>query len=367
MAARLELHAELQRLLASAVAEGITPSAVCAVAVDGERLPVITAGDAVRFGADGVELPEGLRTAADAGTYYDLASVTKVFTAVTALALVDDGVLALDEHVPVPLGRSGVTLRHLLTHTSGLPGIWAGWRAPLAAGLPFDRRALIADLLALAPAHPPGTRFEYSCAGFNTIMAVAELATGRPRPELVTEHVLARLPGAGGGELTYFPDPVRSAATEHQPDLGRGMIRGTVHDEAAWSLGGASGNAGMFGTAAGLLEFGEALRAGLPGILSPGLAEAMWTEQLPAVLGESLSTSGADYGHGLGLRIGQAAWMGSPGARGHNGFTGTSLLVDRDAGISVALLSNRVHPRRELSDFQPVRLAVSRAVYSALS
>ena len=71
---------------------GITPSAVCAVAVDGERLPVVTAGDAVRFGADGVELPEDQRTAADAGTYYDLASVTKVFTAVTALALVDSGV-----------------------------------------------------------------------------------------------------------------------------------------------------------------------------------------------------------------------------------------------------------------------------------
>ncbi|XTR51788.1 serine hydrolase [Pseudarthrobacter sp. So.54] len=93
----------------------------------------------------------------------------------------------------------------------------------------------------------------------------------------------------------------------------------------------------------------------------------MWTDQLPAVLGASLPGSGAGYGHGLGLRIGQAAWMGSPGARGHNGFTGTSLLVDRDAGLSVVLLSNRVHPRRELSDVQPVRLAVSRAVYSALS
>jgi CubicO group peptidase (beta-lactamase class C family) len=93
----------------------------------------------------------------------------------------------------------------------------------------------------------------------------------------------------------------------------------------------------------------------------------MWTDQLPAVLGASLPTSGAEYGHGLGLRIGQAAWMGSPGARGHNGFTGTSLLVDRDAGISVVLLSNRVHPRREPSDVQPLRLAVSRAVYSAVS
>lgn len=365
MAGQHRLHAELQRLLDTAVEDGLTPSAVCAVAVDGDRLPVITAGDAVRFGDDGVELPEGQRTASDAGTFYDLASVTKVFTAVTALALVENGVLALDEAAPVPAGESGVTLRHLLTHTSGLPGIWQGWRGPLAAGERFDRQALIADLLALAPVHPPGTHFEYSCAGFNTIMALAEHTTGQSWPELVTEHVLSRL--APDAALGFFPDPGRSAATEYQPELGRGMVRGTVHDEAAWSLGGASGNAGMFGTAPALLDFGEALRAGLPGILSRATADAMWTDQLPAVLGASLPTSGAEFGHGLGLRIGQAAWMGSPGARGHNGFTGTSLLVDRAAGISVVLLSNRVHPRRELSDFQPVRLAVSRAVYSALS
>lgn len=364
MPALVQLHDELQHLLASAVEAGTTPSAVCAVAVDGERLPVIAAGDAVRFGDDGAELRPEQRVRAHAGTFYDLASVTKMFTAVTALALVDDGVLALDEPVAA---KGDFTLRQLLTHTSGLPSIWQGWRSPLAAGLPFDRAALLADLLATELAHRPATSFEYSCAGYNTIMAVAEQATGRTWPELVTEHVLARLPGAGGGELTFFPEPGSSAATEHQPEHGRGMIRGTVHDEAAWSLGGASGNAGMFGTASGLLGFGESLRSGLPGILSPGLATAMWTDQLPAVLGDSLPTSGAEYGHGLGVRIGQAAWMGSVGARGHNGFTGTSLLVDREAGVSVVLLSNRVHPRRESSDVGGLRLAVSRTVYSALA
>ncbi|MEC5181444.1 serine hydrolase domain-containing protein [Arthrobacter sp. CG_A4] len=391
-----QLDAELTRLLGSAVESGITPSAVCAVAVDGERLPVITVGDAVRFGAGGVELPAGQRTPADAGTFYDLASVTKTVTAVTALALVDGGVLQLDEPVADLLpgwapdaggeaggnvvtndgggdgnavtkagGKETVTLRHLLTHTSGLPAVWPGWRVPLAAGLPFDREALLADLLSTELAHAPATRFEYSCTGFNTIMALAEHATGQSWPELVRAHVLARLAGESG--LTFFPGAARCAATEHQPEHGRGMVRGTVHDEAAWSLGGAAGNAGLFGTAPALLDFGESLRAGLPGILSPGLAEAMWTDQLPAVLGDSLPGSGAEYGHGLGLRIGQSAWMGSSDARGHNGFTGTSLLVDRGAGISIALLSNRVHPRRESSDVGGLRLAVSRTVYAALS
>ncbi|MGG5171891.1 serine hydrolase domain-containing protein [Pseudarthrobacter sp. J1738] len=359
------LHTELKRLLSAAVQTGVTPSAVCAVAVDGERLPVITVGDAVRFGSDGTELPEQERIPASAETLYDLASVTKVFTAVTALALVDDGVWDLDQTVPVPLGKFGVTLRQLLTHTSGLPGTWDGWRGPLATGAVFDREALLADLLALEPLHQPGTHFEYSCAGFNTIMAAAEQITGKPWLQLVNEKVLSKVDANGG--LSFTPDPLCSAATEYQPELGRGMIRGVVHDEAAWSLGGACGNAGLFGTAGALLGFAEFLRAGLPGILSPTLATAMWTDQLRDVLGKFLPTSGAEFGHGLGLRIGQAAWMGSPHARGHNGFTGTSLLVDRDARMSVVLLSNRVHPRREISDFQPVRLAVSDTVYSHLS
>ena len=168
--------------------------------------------------------------------------------------------------------------------------------------------------------------------------------------------------------LDFFPDPGRSAATEYQPELGRGMVRGTVHDEAAWSLGGASGNAGMFGTAPALLDFGEALRAGLPGILS----RASWRTPCGRTSSRRCwarpcrrpaPSSATGWACGSGRRRG---WV-PPGARGHNGFTGTSLLVDRDAGISVVLLGNRVHPRRELSDVQPVRLAVSRAVYSAVS
>ncbi|HEY8295478.1 MAG TPA: serine hydrolase, partial [Micrococcaceae bacterium] len=129
------------------------------------------------------------------------------------------------------------------------------------------------------------------------------------------------------------------------------------------------GNAGLFGTAGAMLDFGEALRAGLPGILSPGTAAEMWRDQLPQTLGTRVRSGGPGYGHGLGLRIGQQAWMGRAGAaaRGHNGFTGTSFLVDKQAGITVVLLTNRVHPRRDRSDVQPLRGAIADAVYSSLS
>ncbi|WP_052663866.1 serine hydrolase domain-containing protein [Psychromicrobium lacuslunae] len=363
------LRSTIETLLQAAVADGVTPSAVCAVALDNEVLVPVVVGDAVRYGADGTELPVESRIKATVETQYDLASVTKIFTTLTALSLVDEGLLQLSE----PLGRhlpqyrsaakGRVTLRHLLTHTSGLPALWEGWREALETGRGFDREALIGDLLELELLHEPGKHFEYSCAGFNTVMALCELITGKAWAELVQERVLDQLSAA---QLSGAPVLEQCAATEYQPELGRGMIRGIVHDEAAWALSGGtasslSGNAGMFGDASSLLSLGEALRTGLASILSPELAEEMWR---PQVSTEVISSSGIDFGHGLGLRIAQRSWVGDhPQARGHNGFTGTSLLVDKSIGLSVVLLTNRVHPRRELSDVQALRRAISDACY----
>ncbi|WP_083508623.1 serine hydrolase domain-containing protein [Arthrobacter alpinus] len=356
------LETEVQQLLGDAVANGITPSAVCSVVLHGQPLHTISAGPAT------------------AGTYFDLASVTKVFTAVTALSLVDSGALALDEPISTWLpsfrsghgngGKSTVTLRHLLTHTSGLPAVWPGWRSALATGTAFNRQDLLADLLSMELTAVPGSHFDYSCVGFNTVMALAEHVTGRPWAGLVREQVLEKLCNGGcpSGlvELTGRPDPELCAPTEFQPEYGRGLIQGLVHDESAWSLGGLSGNAGLFGTAPSLAAFGEDLLAGLPGILSPTMAAEMWQDQLPLVLGGNAESGGPGYGHGLGLRIGQESWMGAhPGARGHNGFTGTSLLVDREAGIAAALLTNRVHPSRTLSNVTALRHAVADVVYAA--
>ena len=377
----MSLQSRLEDILEQAVFDGITPSAVCAVATGGAASPPVVVGDAVRFGADGAELPLADRAAASADTLYDLASVTKIFTAVAALTLVGDGVLGLD--VPVaewlPTYRDDaskvtVTLRQLLTHTAGLPPTWEGWRKPLrhtmaadgestSANPLWDRSALIEDLLSTPLDTPPGASFAYSCVGYNTVMALAESVTSRPWPELVTARIIEPL-GISG--LTFAPLAESSAASEYQPEHGRGMIRGVVHDETAWALGGAAGNAGLFGSAAALLSFGERLREGLPGILSTSLHAEMWTDQLPRVLGEV--TRGPGYGHGLGLRIGQKPWMGKQGAeaRGHNGFTGTSLLMDRVHGVSVVLLTNRVHPNRRLSDITELRSSVSNTVYDAL-
>ncbi|MBP2411718.1 CubicO group peptidase (beta-lactamase class C family) [Arthrobacter stackebrandtii] len=343
------IRPELQRLLDHGVRAGVAPSVSCAVVLGGEDLPVLTAG---RAGVD---------------TYFDLASVTKLFTTVTALALVGDRRLELD----APVGRhlreyaggekAKVTLRHLLTHTSGLPSEWRGWWTALSEGRGFNRTELMADLLATELEAAPGTRFEYSCAGFNTVMALAEKVTRTPWELLVRERVLYQLPTYG---LTGSPRVEHCAPTEFQPELGRGLVRGVVHDEAAWSLGGLSGNAGMFATADGLRVFGSALLHGMPGILTPEIANEMWRSQLPEVLGPHFNPDDPGFGHGLGLRINQQPWMGDGAmhARGHGGFTGTSLLMDKTNGTVVALLSNRVSPSRDGDDATGLRKAVSDVV-----
>ena len=347
-----ELEKEIQRLLDQCVGDGVAPAASCAVALGRDWLPEISAGTA------------------SAQSFFDLASVTKLFSTVTALALVDSGTLELDAPIGTQLSayrdgpKSAVTLRHLLTHTSGLPAQWLGWRTALSEGRGFNREALLADLLSTNLEAAPGTRFEYSCTGFNTIMALAEHVTGKAWAQLVQEHLLDALHTTG---ITGAPPLELCSPTEFQPLLGRGLVRGVVHDEAAWSLGGLSGNAGMFATAAGLRVFGVALLNGLPGILSPGLAAEMWRSQLPEVLGSHFSPVNPGFGHGLGVRINQQPWMGTLGtrARGHAGFTGTSLLVDKSRGAVVVLLSNRVSPSRDGNDATELRKAVSDVVLAA--
>lgn len=370
----MELTVRLQQLLDGAVGRGTVPSAVCAASLDGEALPVLSAGLALKFGPGEALLPEAEQVPADAGTWYDLASVTKPFSAVALLALVRDGVLNLDEpvaaHLPVFAGpdagpdprRELVTLRHLLTHTSGLPATWNGWRDHLP-----DRKAAVESLLSVALDADPGSGFSYSCVGYNTAMALAETVTGSTWTELVERLVLEPLKLGGG--ITFQPEPDRCAATECGTIDGRALVRGEVHDESAHALGGAAANAGLFGTAAGVLQFAEALRAGFPALLPAPLADQLWEDQLDGLLGPAAEAarSAVGYGQSVGLRIGQLGWMGGEAseARGHNGFTGTSFLTDRTRKMSVVLLTNRVHPTRDGTDAAALRKAVSDAVYAA--
>jgi CubicO group peptidase (beta-lactamase class C family) len=343
-----------------AVQPGSIPGAVVLVARGGEVVHLTARGDAVRYSSvAGEEASERVATSAD--TIFDLASLTKLFTAAVALKAVEAGALELDRPVAeyLPGFHDGVTLRHLLIHVSGLPAVRELWTVP--GGREERSAALLASMTEAAP----GVRHVYSCVGYLVAGLLLERVLGAPLPDLVAEHITKPL---GMTDTGFCPDGselARVAATEDSSHVGRGMIRGEVHDEASWSLGGTGGNAGVFGTAPDLLRFAEMLRQG--GLDPESGDRVLAEESVQAMTTDHLDTdlrAAVGYGQGIGPRIADRTFMGSrvsDRAYGHTGFTGTSLVVDPDRELVVIVLANAVHPVRGRTMMGPLRSAIADA------
>jgi CubicO group peptidase (beta-lactamase class C family) len=331
------------------------PGAVAAVALDGALVGPVAVGYAVRYADAAIELPADQCVPATPDTVYDLASLTKLFTTVLALRLVEQRALDLDRPVQAYLpgftgaGKGRVTCRMLLQHLSGLPG-----DVDLVHGPPGPVEAY---LLATPLAHRPGRAYVYSDVGMATLGLVLARVGGAPLERLLREQVTGVL---GLSDTGYRPlsggavDLDRIAATEAQPWVGRPMLRGQVHDEMAYALGGVSGHAGLFGSARDLAVFGQALLCGgwygQTRLLSPRTLAA-------ALLPGTVSP------YGLGFELDQESFMGplaGPLTFGHTGFTGTSLVVDLRRRAVVVLLSNRVHPTRAWGPDNAARRRVAR-------
>ncbi|MFR9674966.1 serine hydrolase domain-containing protein [Streptomyces sp. TR06-5] len=312
------------------------------------------AGWAVRYSSydartdRGTELPRRRWVPAETGTVFDLASLTKPFTALAVLQQVERGTLDLDTEIrhyagahPVP--EHGITLRHLLTHTSGLrPEI------PLyGCGSREERTAL---LWQEQPETRPGTATRYSDINLLLAQQVLETVTGRSLDVLLRDGVFGPL----GMADTRFRPPSgwrrRIAATEDQrtpwAKLDRGMLRGSVHDENAHAMGGVAGHAGLFSTAGDLAVLCRTLLSGG----AYGTARILAPASVAALLAPP----------GLGFAIDQPWFMGefagplSEGrAAGHTGFTGTSLMLDPTNDAYLVLLANTVHPVRRPPDSRP--------------
>jgi len=382
-------------VLEAGLAEGIAPALSAAVSRRGLCLHASWHG----------ELPAGggARPLAP-GDLFDVASLTKVLCTTTLAAqAVAEGALDLDAPVArlLPgLQAAGVTPRHLLAHTSGLPW-WLPlhqvaarhpeaavlWRPPAdrppfaALAGPFARaRALAVEaLLAAAPEAPPGTRAVYSDPGFQVLGLALEAALGAPLPALLEARVARPL----GLASTCFVDGLDPAATAARTaghafaptgwSAPRGeRLQGTVHDDACWALGGAAGHAGLFSTALEAAAVGQAwLDAldGLPGevatVVPPGAA-ALFSRRDPAA--GSTRALGWDTPSPQGSTLGDRLGRGPRGALGHLGFTGCSLWLDLDAGVAVALLTNHVASRPPGAGPDRARLhAFRRRVHDAVA
>ncbi|MFI6732169.1 serine hydrolase domain-containing protein [Nonomuraea sp. NPDC050451] len=342
----------LGAVLAGAVPR-VCPAAVALIAVDGSVAATAATGELVRYaGAEGTLAAE--RPPAGHDSIFDLASISKLFTTAVLLSLAEEGAIGLDEPVAawIPGHDPRVTPRRLLTHTAGLPPT-----RRIDLELPgADASERMEAMLRTPIAHPVGGPYLYSDVGLVIAGRVAELAGGAPLDALVRARVtdVLGLPDTGyrPAALARAALLARVAATEWKPERpGPGCVRGEVHDETAYALGGVAGHAGLFATAGDLLAFGEALRQGGGGVLRRESVAEMLRDQ---------GAEGAAFRHGLGVRIGDPAIVGPlSGAFGHSGFTGTSLVVDPARGLTVVLLTNAVHPVRGRDGIRELRHAVA--------
>lgn len=274
-------------------------------------------------------------------TIFDLASLTKVVACTPAvMLLVERGRLHLDDPVCRYLpefaggGREAVTIRHLLTHTSGLrPDIslkpdWSGY----AAGL----KLCLAETLTARP----GERFIYSDTGPILLGEIVRRITGRGLDEFLAAEVYRPLRMHDTG---FNPPPGQRGRVAPTEVENGAPVRGVVHDPRARRLGGVAGHAGLFSTAADLARFARMmLQDGeLEGvrIFRPETVRLMTSVQTPPGLPR----------RGLGWDI-DSAYAGPRGelfplgSFGHTGWTGTSLWIDPFSQTFVLFLSNRNHP-----------------------
>ncbi|MFE6970082.1 serine hydrolase [Isoptericola sp. NPDC057653] len=319
------------------------PGAVGLMGYEGKVVRTDASGWAVAYGDQGVALPADQRVPMREDTIFDLASVSKLFTSIAVVQLIQEGKVGLEEPVATYLpefaagGKEQVTVRQLLTHTSG----FVAW-LPLWSAYP-DRESRIAAVMAQPLDAPPGTRYLYSDLNLITLGVLVEKLRGEPLDQVVAHRITGPL---GMTDTGYNPTAVdRTAATEYQSSPPRGVVRGEVHDENAWSLGGVAGHAGVFSTAGDMAVLSQALlnggRYGKARILSPASVRLMVTDFNTAFPGDN---------HGLGFELDQRWYMDAmsgPHTAGHTGYTGTSIVIDFDTHSFAILLTNRVHPSRD--------------------
>ncbi|HEY8924836.1 MAG TPA: serine hydrolase domain-containing protein [Polyangia bacterium] len=375
----------LRRLCHEAVDTGVVPGAVVLFIDEGEP----------RFHeAFGSRQLEPVILPASRQTIYDVASLTKaIVTSVLCMRAVETGRLRLDSPVVTYLpelsrrvrdadaqsdrrpdqgaSKEAVTVRHLLSHSAGLPAHRPFYLSPAIQALPpAERRAAIQEAAASEPLiAPPGTRAVYTDLGFITLGWLLERVCGARLDQLAEREIFGPLGLAttAFGPLAATPER-EIAATERCPWRGQ-LLVGEVHDQNTWAMGGVAGHAGLFSTAADLAVIARALVAAWRGDRSSGGAgehhgplvdrdviREFWT---PSGIPGSNWRLGWDGPAATGSQAGERL---ARSAVGHLGFTGCSLWIDPARERVIVLLSNRVHPTvRDDPRFRAFRPAVQDA------
>jgi CubicO group peptidase (beta-lactamase class C family) len=290
--------------------------------ISGAALGVVTATGDRAIEVFGLAQREPFAAPLHRGTWFDLASLTKVlFTTPTILHLVAQGRIGLDDRLTVAIPdlrqyepgaavERSLTFRQCLSHQTHLPAV-----EPLYT---YGQRPATLRAFILQRVWRQGPSV-YSDINFMLLGIAIERLTGLALDDLPVPP-----------QLAWRPEPTETAATERCQWRNR-VMRGEVHDENAFALGGAAGHAGLFGTVDGVLNVAERLLQGV----EPWLAEVRIRQSATRCLGWEARHEGWSGGNAC-----------SEETIGHTGFTGTGVWIDFRRGLSWALLTNRVHPTR---------------------
>jgi CubicO group peptidase (beta-lactamase class C family) len=305
-------------------------------------------------------------------TLFDLASLTKPLATTTAiLRLMHDGAVDLDSPVAKYLPafaereKERVTVRHLLTHASGLKP-WRGFHELLLEKerktgerwlqTPAGREFIVERVLRSGLVHEPGAAAVYGDLDFITLGALVEAVSQRRLDDVTRERVTGPL-GLGEtffvplGEGAGMPDALRrrTAATENCPWRER-ILWGEVHDPNAWAMGGVAGHAGLFSTADDLMKFAWTLLD-----VWHGRSDALPRDLLRTFATRQRMPEKSDWALGWDTPTAGASSSGSHFSAtsiGHLGFTGTSLWIDLERECAIVMLTNRVHQVAKRSKFE---------------
>ncbi len=339
------------------VAKKAFPGAVLAIGQHGRLLALKSFGH-IDSAPDAPPMP--------VDALFDLASLTKVIATTTAAEILYDR-HRLDLDAPVARylpefagtpGHDRITVRDLLTHSSGLGPEGLLWQHAT------DRQGILQQIYTMPAATPPGTVYRYQDINLILVGEIVSRLSGMPLDRFVAREVFGPL----GMKDTGFR-PARSllpriAPTEQDDTFRHMLVRGVVHDENSYVMGGVAGHAGLFSTARDLatlaqLYLDHGRYRGKQLIKASTIALFETRQNMPPGSSRALGWDTPTPG-------GFAGPLASPNAIIHTGFTGTSIYIDPARDAFVVLLTNRVNPTRNNMLIAQARPAIHTAILSAL-
>lgn len=338
---------DVDKLMETAIADSVFPGAVLLFGKDDKILYNKAFGN---FTYDKNS------TRISINSIFDLASVSKVVsTTSAAMILVGEGKLNLDDPVVNYLpefnknGKDKVTIRNLLLHNSGLVA-FKKYYDEYSTG-----EEVINDIMNDSLNNTPGEKFIYSDLGMITLQKVIERISKESLDTFIKEKLFDPL---GMNQTLYNPSneiKMNCVPTELDDFWRMRLLQGEVHDERAYMLNGVAGHAGLFSTAVDLSKF-------VIMIMNNGIVNNKQIIQTD-IIDEWTTQQSEQSSRGLGWDTKSVEGYSSAGSNfsknafGHTGYTGTSIWIDKDSGLFVILLSNRVHPtrtNRKITKFRPI-------------